>query len=106
MAKKNITGLGSQAVSKFFEEQPAADQEQPVVEETKKNPVGRPQTIKREITKSSQEGLKGDDTRATIIVSEALWQKLKDYQNTSEYTSLKALINDMIINFLEEKGAN
>ena len=38
---------------------------------------GRPQTSTREITKSSQEGTKENETRATFIINEELLDKLK-----------------------------
>lgn len=38
---------------------------------------GRPKTSTREITKSSQEGTKEKETRATFIVNEDLLDKLK-----------------------------
>lgn len=38
---------------------------------------GRPQTSTREITKSSQEGTKENETRATFIINEELLEKLK-----------------------------
>ena len=38
---------------------------------------GRPQTVFKEITKSSQEGTKENETRATFIVNEELLDKLK-----------------------------
>ena len=37
----------------------------------------RPQTSTREITKSSQEGTKENETRATVIVKEEVLEKLK-----------------------------
>ena len=39
--------------------------------------VGRPVTQTKEITKSSQEGTKENETRATFIVNEELLEKLK-----------------------------
>jgi hypothetical protein len=39
--------------------------------------VGRPKTNFKEITKSSQEGTKENETRATFIVREDLLEKLK-----------------------------
>lgn len=39
--------------------------------------VGRPKTQFKEITKSSQEGTKENETRATFIVKEDLLEKLK-----------------------------
>ena len=38
---------------------------------------GRPKTSTREITKSSQEGTKEGETRATFVVKEELLEKLK-----------------------------
>jgi len=38
---------------------------------------GRPKTSTREVTKSSQEGTKENETRATFIVNEGLLDKLK-----------------------------
>lgn len=45
--------------------------------EEEKPKVGRPQSSQREITKSSQEGTKENETRATFIVNELLLDKLK-----------------------------
>jgi hypothetical protein len=39
--------------------------------------IGRPKTQLKEITKSSQEGTKENETRATFIVKEDLLEKLK-----------------------------
>lgn len=46
-------------------------------EEKKKKGRGRPKTSTRKITKSSQEGTKEKETRATFIVNEDLLEKLK-----------------------------
>jgi len=46
-------------------------------EQTEKAKQGRPKTSTREITKSSQEGTKENETRATFIVNEELLEKLK-----------------------------
>lgn len=49
-----------------------------VNEETDRaNKVGRPKTQFKEVTKSSQEGTKESETRATFIVNEELLDKLK-----------------------------
>lgn len=45
--------------------------------EVKATKVGRPKTQFKEITKSSQEGTKENETRATFIVNEELLDKLK-----------------------------
>jgi hypothetical protein len=42
-----------------------------------KTKVGRPKTQTKEITKSSQEGTKENEVRATFIVNEELLDKLK-----------------------------
>jgi hypothetical protein len=61
MSKKNFTG----GLSSLLGDQP----DQPK--------RGRPVTQTKEITKSSQEGTKENETRATFIVNEALLDKLK-----------------------------
>jgi len=60
MSKKNFTGgLNS------------------LLGDSEKPKRGRPKTSTREITKSSQEGTKEKETRATFIVNEDLLDKLK-----------------------------
>ena len=61
MSKKNFTG----GLNSLLGETPA------------KAKVGRPVTQTKEITKSSQEGTKENETRATFIVNEELLEKLK-----------------------------
>jgi hypothetical protein len=46
-------------------------------EQPEKKKVGRPTTQFKEVTKSSQEGTKEGETRATFIVNEELLDKLK-----------------------------
>jgi len=46
-------------------------------DQTEKPKRGRPVTQTKEITKSSQEGTKENETRATFIVNEDLLEKLK-----------------------------
>lgn len=41
------------------------------------NKPGRPKTSKRQITKTSQEGTKENETRATFIVNEHLLEQVK-----------------------------
>lgn len=64
MSKKNFTGGLSSLLG-----------EAKVEDKTAK--VGRPKTQFKEITKSSQEGTKENETRATFIVNEELLDKLK-----------------------------
>jgi predicted ArsR family transcriptional regulator len=90
MSKKNFTGglsslLGEQVEkpkkgknyiedeSVFFD----LSNEDRAKREKEKRKVGRPQTVFKTITKSSQEGTKENETRATFIVDEALLDKLK-----------------------------
>lgn len=63
---------------------------------------GRPKTIKREITKSSQEGLQENWTRATFIVREDLLEKLKDLAYTNR-TTIKEEINIALEEYLKDK---
>jgi len=64
MSKKNFTGGLSSLLGENNKE-------------TKATKVGRPKTQFKEITKSSQEGTKENETRATFIVNEELLDKLK-----------------------------
>lgn len=68
MSKKNFTG----GLSSLLGEGSKGDR----IEETK-NRVGRPKTSTKVISKSSQEGTKENETRATFIVREDLLEKLK-----------------------------
>ena len=61
MSKKNFTG----GLNSLLGDQP------------EKPKRGRPVTQTKEITKSSQEGTKENETRATFIVNEDLLEKLK-----------------------------
>jgi hypothetical protein len=81
MSKKSFTrGLGSllgETSSKITPEgaKKFLDTMNEEIEKPKK--VGRPQTQFKEITKSSQQGTKEGETRATFIVREELLDKLK-----------------------------
>lgn len=70
-------------------------------EEENKGP-GRPRTINREYTKSSQEGLQENWTRATFIVREDLLEKLKDLAYTNR-TTIKDEINQALAEYLKDK---
>ena len=58
--------------------------------------VGRPKTQFKKITKSSQEGTKANETRATFIVNEEVLEKLKGiaYWNRS---LIKEVIHDALL---------
>ena len=68
-----------------------------LTEETEKPKRGRPQTIFKEITKSSQEGTKENETRATFILNEDLLEKLKAIAYWD-----RLLIKEVITNALQE----
>jgi hypothetical protein len=68
MAKKNFSGGLNSLLG------------EPSIETKKDNKapkVGRPKTQFKEITKSSEEGTKENETRATFIVNKELLEKLK-----------------------------
>lgn len=64
MSKKNFTG----GLSSLLGDN---------TKEAKATKVGRPKTQFKDVTKSSQEGTKENETRATFIVNEELLDKLK-----------------------------
>ena len=84
MSKKNFSG----GLSSLLGDQP------------KKSKAGRPVTQTKEITKSSQEGTKENETRATFIVKEDLLDKLKAIAYWD-----RVLIKDVINTALEETVA-
>ncbi len=61
---------------------------------------GRPQTSTREVTKSSQEGTKVGETRATFIVREDLLEKIKGISYWD-----RVRIKDIVNSALEEAVA-
>lgn len=62
--------------------------------------LGRPPKIKREYNKSSQEGLKENWTRYTVIIREDLLERLKNNVHEQDKT-MKAVINEMIGSYLD-----
>jgi len=62
--------------------------------------VGRPKTQFKEITKSSQEGTKENETRATFIINEELLEKLKAIAYWD-----RVLIKDVVNTALQETVA-
>jgi hypothetical protein len=81
MSKKNFTG----GLSSLLGDQPD------------KPKRGRPVTQTKEITKSSQEGTKENETRATFIINEELLEKLKAIAYWD-----RVLIKDVINTALQE----
>lgn len=69
-------------------------------EQTEKPKRGRPVTQTKEITKSSQEGTKENETRATFIINEELLDKLKAIAYWD-----RVLIKDVINTALQETVA-
>lgn len=78
MSKKNFKGGLSSLLGEAPNKKPTKvkGKDKPLPGESSKR-VGRPQTQFKEITKSSQEGTKENETRATFIVNEDLLEKLK-----------------------------
>lgn len=64
--------------------------------------LGRPAANQREYTKSSQENLPENWTRATFILREDRLKRLKDYAYTARRT-LKEVVNEMLDQYLEGK---
>lgn len=62
---------------------------------SQKSKVGRPRTSTRVITKSSQEGTKENETRATFIVKEDLLERVKGIAKT-EGKMIKDLVNEAL----------
>jgi len=81
MSKKNFTG----GLNSLLGDQP------------EKPKRGRPVTQTKEITKSSQEGTKEKETRATFIVNEELLEKLKAIAYWD-----RVLIKDVVNTALQE----
>ena len=88
MSKKNFTGGLSSLLG-----------EAKVEDKTAK--VGRPKTQFKEITKSSQEGTKENETRATFIVNEELLDKLKAIAYW-ERILIKDVINTALLDAIEK----
>ena len=63
---------------------------------------GRPRTNFREVTKSSQEGLPENWTRATFIVRESLLEDLKDYAYTRRVT-IRDVLDEALAAYLDGK---
>ena len=84
MSKKNFTG----GLNSLLRDQP------------EKPKRGRPVTQTKEITKSSQEGTKENETRATFIINEELLEKLKAIAYWD-----RVLIKDVINTALRETVA-
>lgn len=78
--------------------------------ETSKDPiqkVGRPKTQFKKIMKSSQEGTKVNETRATFIVNEDLLEKLKGiaYWNRSLIKEvIHGALNEAVIKYEKKNG--
>ena len=71
----------------------------PVIEASNKR--GRPKTNYREIEKTSQEGCKESETRATFIINEAYLERIKALAYW-ERIQIKDAINDALKEYLEK----
>lgn len=63
--------------------------------------IGRPQTSQRIVTKSSQEGTKENETRATFIINEDLLGKLKAVAYW-ERSLIKDVLAEALQGYLEQ----
>ena len=86
MSKKNFTG----GLNSLLGDQP------------EKPKRGRPVTQTKEITKSSQEGTKENETRATFIINEELLDKLKAIAYWDRLL-VKDVINTAIQEYVDKK---
>jgi hypothetical protein len=75
--------------------------EKPPEEQPGKPRRGRPKTQNKKITKSSQEGTKENETRATFIVKEQLLEEIKSIAYWE-----RDMIKNIINSALEEAVAN
>lgn len=100
MSKQDSRRMGTDPLAWISQE----PKEKDTLPEVPRSAIGRPRTIYRDYETSSEEGLSGNDTRWTVVVDKDLKEALKDYQNKSEYHSMKSLINDMVREFLKSKG--
>ena len=89
MSKKNFTG----GLNSLLGDQPD------------KPKRGRPVTQTKEITKSSQEGTKENETRATFIINEELLEKLKAIAYWDRLL-IKEVINEALSNYIEKYEKN
>lgn len=85
MSKKNFTG----GLNSLLGDQP---------EKTKR---GRPVTQTKQITKSSQEGTKENETRATFIINEELLDKVKAIAYW-ERAQIKETINKALQSYVDK----
>ena len=85
MSKKDFTG----GLSSLLGDQPD------------KPKLGRPITNNRVITKSSQEGIKENETRATFIINENLLEKIKAIAYWKR-TKIKDIVNKALLKAVQE----
>lgn len=71
-------------------------------EQTDKPKRGRPVTSTREITKSSQDGTKENETRATFIINEELLDKLKAIAYWDRVL-IKDVVNTALQDYVDKK---
>ena len=88
MSKKNFTGGLNSLLGETSQDE-------------KKAKVGRPKTQFKKITKSSQEGTKEKETRATFIVNEELLDKLKSIAYWDRVL-IKDVINSALLDAIDK----
>jgi predicted ArsR family transcriptional regulator len=115
MSKKNFKGglsslLGEQVekpkkAKNYIEDESVffdLSDEDKAKREKEKRKVGRPQTVFKTITKSSQEGTKENETRATFILNEELLDKLKAVAYWDRLL-VKDALNTILLEYFDKK---
>ena len=104
MSKKNFSsGLNSllEPTTRIIENEDKLSDSSEKEKTAKKK--GRPKTNFKEISKTSQEGTREGEVRATFIVKESILEKIKAVAYWDR-KQIKSLIDDALGSFLEEKG--
>jgi hypothetical protein len=122
MSKKNFTGglnslLGDQPerpknAKNYIEDESAffdISNEDRAKREMDKRKVGRPRSVFKTITKSSQEGTKENETRATFIINEDLLDKLKAiayWDRVLIKDVINSTLQDVVAKYEKKKRSN
>lgn len=102
MSKSVLTGAGGLDILIPNKEPKTANKElKKIAEETgyKRTTKGRPKTNFREITNSSQEGVKAGEIRATFIVNEGILEKIKSISYW-ERIKIKQVVNEALNEYI------
>lgn len=103
MSKKSFSGGLSSLLESTMSE--VEEQEIQEIDEGVPKKRGRPKTSFKEITKTSQEGTREGETRATFIVKEEMLEKVKALAYWDR-VQMKEVINDALEVYFRKKGEN